>query len=249
MNVLTVFLITLFPFISLLAHADNQAPRSFWDWSTEWSEKKFIKQAKKHDKAVSKRQWKKSIELGETALEGCLTLYHPLDQRCIIIMKNNVTAYARTQQTLSHRTEITQAYQAATEAVGKKHFSTIIIRDIYRAMLLDLERYEDAVPVFIESIEVERAMQNDEFKILNYEIYLYALYLVTEQPQYEEPTLLRMMALTEKIMGVESDDFYRMVSTLAETYCARKQYNEFFDVIGKYKLDTKCLSKDQHTSS
>ena len=97
----------------------------------------------------------------------------------------------------------------------------------------------------IETIDVEKSLQNDEFKILDWEILLYALYKVTEQEQYLEPTLLRMLTLTEKLIGVDSDNFYRVATTLAESYCTQKKYNEFFDLIGKYKIDTKCLTKDQ----
>ena len=160
-------------------------------------------------------------------------------------MKNNVTAYAKTGQIKSHATEITQAYQLATEALGKKHFTTIIIREYYRQLLLELERYNETVPVVIEIIEVKRSLQNDEFKVLDWEILLYALYIVTEQSEYEEPTLLRMLELTEKLIGVDSDNFYRVASTLAKSNSAQKKYNEFFDLIAKYNIDTKCLTKEQ----
>ena len=74
---------------------------------------------------------------------------------------------------------------------------------------MDQERYEEAVPVVIDFIRVEAAMKNDEFKILNWETVLYALYKVTEQHQHEEPTLLRLLSLTERLIGADSDDFHR----------------------------------------
>lgn len=243
---LLVFLsLLLSALISPLSWAESKAPRSLFNWSTEWTEEKLVDQIKKNDRAFTKRRWGSAIKSGEIALDGCHVLFNKLDQRCIVIMKKNVIAYARSGQIASHTTEITQAYQLATQALGKKTFTTAVIRDIYRRLLLDIERYEETVPVVIETIEIERALQNDEFKILDWEILLYALYVVTEQREYEEPTLLRMLALTEKNIGVDSENFYRVASTLAESYCEQKKYNEFFDLIGTYNIDTKCLSKEQ----
>ncbi len=226
-----------------IGSAKNNAPRSLFDWSTEWTEEKFLQQVKKNDKAVNKKQWRSAIDSGELALDGCITLYHELDQRCIIIMKNNVLAYTQTGQITEHATEITQAYQLATKAVGKEHFATVIIRDRYHQLLIDQEHYEQVIPIVIEIIEVEKSLQNDEFKILDWEILLYALYVVTEQQQYQVPTLLRMLALTEKLIGVDSENLDRVATTLAGHYCDQKKYNEFFDLSAKYSLKTQCLSK------
>ena len=237
---LLILLLLLAPTIAL---AKNNAPRSLFDWSTEWTEDKFLKQVKKNDKAVNQKQWTSALRSGEIALDGCTTLYGQLDQRCIIIMKNNVQAYANTGQIAEHATEITQAYQLATQAVGKQHFTTIIIRDTYRQLLMDQEHYEQTIPILIEMIEVEKSLQNDEFKILDWEILLYALYKITEQHQYQEPTLLRMLALTEKLIGVDSDNFERVAISLAEHYCEQKHYNKFFDLSAKYSLKTECVAK------
>ncbi len=249
MKIVTSLLVFLSILLSLLISptvwADGKAPRSLFNWSTEWTEAKLIKQIKKNDRAINKKQWKSAIRSGESALAGCLSLYDKLDQRCIIIMKNNVLAYAKTGQIQSHAEKISNAYQTAMDAVGRQHFSTVIIRDIYRQLLINDEQYEKAIPVVIETIEVEQSLQNDEFKILDWEILLYGLYKVTEQTEYEEPTLLRMLVLTEKLFGVDSDNFDRVVTTLADTYCLQKKHNEFFDLIGRYQLTTKCLSKDQ----
>lgn len=91
-----------------------------------------------------------------------------------------------------------------------------------------------------EFIDIEKSLQSDEFKILEWEIILYALYVVTKQAQFEEPTLVRMLKLTKKLIGIDSEDFQRVAVTLAQTYCKNEKYDEFFSFIRQYQLKLTC---------
>ena len=225
--------------LSSLCHAGDQ-PRSFWDWSPDWTEERLHKLILKTGKAVRKQQWKTAIRHGEKALKGCLELTNERDPRCITLMRNNSLAYHRTGQRQQNAEQITRSYQIAYTELGERHYTTTITRDIYYHLLMDQERYEEIIPLVKTFIAIERSMNNDEFKILEWEIMLYAMYKVTEQQEQQEPTLLRMLELTEKLIGADSDDFQRVAITLAETYCAQEKLHDFFTFARQHKLDMRC---------
>lgn len=120
------------------------------------------------------------------------------------------------------------------------HFSTIRIREVFHELVLDQERYATAIPLVKELIAVERETGKDEFKILNWQIQLYALYKIEGHVKQEIPMLEKMARLTEKLMGRESEQLHRTVTVLAETYCTQKHYYEFYELVRKYKIKQSC---------
>ena len=242
---LTTILLLLTLSQPLLSWAEYKAPRSLFDWSTQWTESKYHSHANKADKAFYKKQWQSAIQLGETTLEGCHTLYGKTDPRCVAQMKKNVVAYAKTDSIKQHTNEISQAYQLAVPVLGPTHSATVSIRFYYHKLLLEQERYLELIPVVIEIIKAEKALQNDEFKILEWEILLYGLYVVEKQQANIIPTIKRILVITERIIGLDSENFRRAAWVLADNYCTEKKYNEFFEATGKYQLDNKCLTRDR----
>lgn len=229
---------------SSLSWANGPAPRSLLDWSTEWTEKKYHRQANKADKAFHRKQWPAAIKLGESTLNGCLSLFMETDPRCITQMKKNIVAYAKTDSLLQHPREITRGYRLAKQELGTTHSATVSTRFYYHQLLREQERYLALIPVVVEIIASEKALQNDEFSILEWEILLYGLYVVEEKQDKLIPTVKRIMAITERIIGVDSENFRRAAMALADNYCTEKMYNEFFEITGKYRLDNKCLTRN-----
>ena len=225
--------------------ADSQAPRSLLDWSTEWTEKKYSRQTNKADKAFYRKQWKSAIQLGERTLEGCPALYVETDPRCITQMKKNIIAYAKTNTIKQHPREITRGYRLAKQELGLTHSATVSSRFYYHKLLQEQDRYLELIPVVIEIIDAEKVLQNDEFRILEWEILLYGLYVVEQKQENIIPTLKRIMDITERIIGLESENFRRAATVLADNYCTEKKYNEFFETIAKYQLDNKCLTRNK----
>ena len=120
------------------------------------------------------------------------------------------------------------------------HFSTIRTREVFHQLLLDQVRYKEAIPVVIELIEAERQTSDDEYKVLDWLIQLYALYKIEGFVEQEIPILLEMTALTEKLLGEESDQLSRTRAVLTESYCEQKQYHDFYELKRQYKIKTKC---------
>lgn len=217
------------------SEAYNQEPLA-------WSKSDLQKAIQKAESAYKEKDWQQAIILGERALTACIARMSERDRRCIRIMKNNSMAYYHTGELESNAKKIEQSYRLASSQLGAMHFSTIRIREVFHELVLNQERYAEAIPLVIELIDVERKMGNDEFKILNWQIQLYALYKIEGQIKQEIPMLEKMAKLTEKLMGVESEQLGRTLTVLAETYCTQKQYYEFYELVRKYKIKQSCKS-------
>ena len=195
---------------------------------------------KKTKAAFDNKHWEEAIHLGETALKDCRQLFSEGDRRCIRIMKNNSMAYFRAGKLEDHAAKVEEAYRIASTELGAMHFSTIRTREVFHQLLLDQVRYKEAIPVVIELIEAERQTSDDEYKVLDWLIQLYALYKVEGFVDQEIPILLEMTALTEKLLGEESDQLFRTRAVLTESYCEQKQYHDFYELKRQYKIKTKC---------
>ena len=195
---------------------------------------------KKAKEAFDNKDWKEAINKGETALKGCSQLFSERDRRCIRIMKNNSMAYFRAGEIEENAANIEHAYRTASKELGAMHFSTIRTREVFHQLLLDQVRYKEAIPIVIELIEAERQTSDDEYKVLDWLIQLYALYKVEGFIDQEIPILLEMTALTEKLLGEESDQLSRTRAVLTESYCEQKQYHDFYELKRQYKIKTKC---------
>jgi len=195
---------------------------------------------KKTREAFENKRWEEAINFGETALKDCSQLFSDRDRRCIRIMKNNSMAYFRAGELEEHAANIESAYRIASTELGAMHFSTIRTREVFHQLLLDQVRYKEAIPVVIELIEAERQTSDDEYKVLDWLIQLYALYKIEGFVEQEIPILLEMTALTEKLLGEESDQLSRTRAVLTESYCEQKQYHDFYELKRQYKIKTKC---------
>jgi tetratricopeptide (TPR) repeat protein len=195
---------------------------------------------KKAKEAFDNKDWKEAINRGENALKDCSQLFSEHDRRCIRIMKNNSMTYFRAGQLQENAVNIEHAYHTASKELGAMHFSTIRTREVFHQLLLDQVRYKEAIPVVIELIEAERQTGDDEYKVLDWLIQLYALYKVEGFIDQEIPILLEMTALTEKLLGEESDQLSRTRTALTESYCEQKQYHDFYELKRQYKIKTKC---------
>ncbi|MBR9871442.1 MAG: hypothetical protein GYB26_09910 [Gammaproteobacteria bacterium] len=211
-------------------------------FAEEWSEARLHSITLALESAVKQKHWEQAIDLGESTLVGCLTLRTEQDPGCIAIMVKNAVAYYKSGLSQTHFKQIARAYRQSSSVLGAEHFSTFNAREIYYQLLMERERYKEAIPLVIEYIDVEKATNNDEYKILDRLIQLYGLYQVTEQYEHGEPTLLRMLHLTEKLLGTDDQDYKRIALTLAELYCRQKRYHEFFSFAGKHKLGLRCPS-------
>lgn len=205
-----------------------------------WSKSALQKVIQQSDDALKGKNWQAAITLGEQALAGCIERMSERDRRCIRVMKNNSLAYYRAGEIESNAKKIEKAYRLASSELGPMHFSTIRIREVFHELVLDQERYATAIPLVKELIAVERETGKDEFKILNWQIQLYALYKIEGHVKQEIPMLEKMANLTEKLMGRESEQLYRTVTVLAETYCTQKKYYEFYELVRKYKIKQSC---------
>ena len=195
---------------------------------------------KKAKQAFDNKDWEQAINIGESALNDCSQLFSERDRRCIRIMKNNSMAYFRAGELEKNAANIEHAYRTASTELGPMHFSTIRTREVFHQLLLDQVRYKEAIPVVIELIESERQTSDDEYKVLDWLIQLYALYKVEGFVDQEIPILLEMTALTEKLLGEESDQLSRTRTVLTESYCEQKQYHDFYELKRQYKIKTKC---------
>jgi tetratricopeptide (TPR) repeat protein len=195
---------------------------------------------KKTKEAFDNKRWEEAINFGENALKECSQLFSERDRRCIRIMKNNSMSYFRAGELEEHAANIESAYRIASKELGAMHFSTIRTREVFHQLLLDQVRYKEAIPVVIELIEAERQTSDDEYKVLDWLIQLYALYKIEGFVEQEIPILLEMTALTEKLLGEESDQLSRTRAVLTESYCEQKQYHDFYELKRQYKIKTKC---------
>ena len=216
---------------SAVSSAEDQKP---------WTEGRWESVTKAAQDAFDNKTWAESIMLGESALKGCQQLYSARDRRCIRLMKNNSMAYFRAERLAQNAEKIEVAYHLASSELGPNHFTTLRTREVFHQLLLDQARYTDAIPVHIKLIEIEQRMGNDEFKILDGLIQLYAMYKVEGVVEQEIPTLLKMTELTEALLGEESDQLTRTVTVLAKTYCEQKHYHDFYEVRDAYQLKEKC---------
>ena len=195
---------------------------------------------KKAKEAFDNKDWREAINKGEKALKDCSQLFTEHDRRCIRIMKNNSMAYFRAGQLEENAVNIEHAYRTASKELGAMHFSTIRTREVFHQLLLDQVRYKEAIPIVIELIEAERQTSDDEYKVLDWLIQLYALYKVEGFIDEEIPILVEMTTLTEKLLGQESDQLARTREVLTESYCEQKQYHDFYELKRQYKIKTKC---------
>lgn len=223
----TLVFLLIFPTLSL---------GSDWDGDKLHSEIQAIEKARKD------KNWIAVIETGQKALKGCIVLSGGRDPQCIAIMTKISVAYLKSQQLDQHPEHVKKTYELSSSVLGAKHFHTIQNRDVYHLLLINSERYREAIPLVLEFIDVEKAVGNDEFKILNWLIELYGLYKVSEQTNAEENTLIQLMNLTEKLLGREGEDFKRVATLLAQTYCENKKYHEFFSFAREQTLNLRCPS-------
>lgn len=221
----------------------------FWKSNALSTEKRMLHLIYKSERASRKTQWNKAIRLGKKALIVCQKLYPKHNPTCISIMKSVSFAYYKNGElTKENERHIKETFQLASIHLGSHHPHTITAREVHYHLLMALERYEELIPLTQEFIRIEKSSENDEYKILEWEIFLYALYVVNEQKTLLEPTLLRMKALTENLIGTDSEEFKRVVSSLAKSYCANKKYADFFELIKKYRLNIRCkLEQRQRT--
>lgn len=209
--------------------------------STEsWSEARLHTLIKSSDKAFGNKDWGQAITLGEAALNGCIQLRSKSDRRCIRIMKNNSMAYFRAGKLEENAIQIEYAYRMASKELGSMHFSTIRTREVFHQLLLDQARYKTAIPIVIELIEAERQTGNDEYKILDWLIELYAFHKVEKIPEEQIPILLNIKDLTEDLLGNDSEQLSRTLTVLANTYCEQEDYQDYYNLKRKHKLKTKC---------
>ncbi|NIB43445.1 hypothetical protein HBA55_27800 [Pseudomaricurvus alkylphenolicus] len=205
-------------------------------------DKKLHRLSLKMEKAAQKGRWQRVISLGQSAQMTCEALRSKRDPGCISIRVRQAIAYYRSGNAAEHIADIAQTYHLSQSVLGIDHFSTERTRDIYHQMLMDGEQYEAVIPLVIEYIEVERSKNNDQFKILDRLIQLYALYHVTAQYDREESVLNQMLELSEKLLGAEDKYSIRIAIRLAVKYCSEKRYHDFFDFAERRKLDLTCPS-------
>lgn len=222
--------------IQLLSFTSSYAAQN----TEPWSDSRLHAAIKSTGVAFNNKNWDLAIQLGEAALNGCISLLSERDRQCIRIMKNNSMAYFRAGELETNALKIEKAYRIASKELGAMHFSTIRSREVFHQLTLDQVRYKETIPLVIELIETERKMGNDEFKILDWLIQLYALYKIEGPAEKEIPTLLEMKALTDKLLGKESDQLNRTITVLADTYCEQKEYYDYYQLKRKHKLKSKC---------
>ncbi len=221
-----------------LSAAQEQAdePAAQHDWTLKKLEKAELAAVKAYDRA----RWKQTIKRGEKALEGCLALFSVSESRCILIMKNNTVAYLRADKISEKAQQIEQAYTAAYNTLGFEHFYTTKTREVFHQVLLEQERYVEAIAIVKDLLTAEKQITRDEFKELDLLIQLYALYKVEGYTDDELPTLLRMAELTERLLGRDSEQLTRTITVLAQTYCEQKLYHEFYETVRQYQLEQSC---------
>jgi len=185
-------------------------------------------------------KWTQSIALGESALNICHLRLSVNNPRCIYIMKNNSLAYEQAGELIEHADKIERAYRVALLQLGPFHHFTIKTREVFYLLAVKQKRYSETIPIVIALIHHERTNANDELKILNKFIELYALYKKTNQVQYEVPTLESIATLTKKTIGADTDKYKQATIALADCYCRQKDYAKFDILISRYSLDAQC---------
>jgi hypothetical protein len=192
------------------------------------------------DRDIRSKNWARVIKRGPEILAQCTSLATERDPRCIALLRNINYSYIRSGRINEIPGQIKKAYLLSASELGEKHSATVMSRDYYYKLLLFREKYKKAIPILNEIIKVEKARNNDEYEILERLTQLYALYGLTEQFTHEETTLVKLLALTGKLLGDSGEDYKKIAVALAENYCAQKKYYEFFKVAGENKLDIRC---------
>ena len=192
------------------------------------------------EKAFKSGDWTQSIALGESALELCHLRLSVNNLRCMYIMKNNSLVYEKADELVEHADEIERAYRVALLQLGPLHHFTVKTREVFYQLAVKQNRDSETIPIVIALIHQERTTANDEHKILNWFIELYALYKKTDQVQYEVPTLESIAMLTKQVIGAETVDYKQATIALAECYCRQKDYTKFDILISRYSLDLSC---------
>ena len=192
------------------------------------------------ENAFKSGKWTQSIALGESALKACHLRLSVNNSRCIYIMKNNSLAYEQAGELIEHADEIERAYRVALLQLGPFHHFTIKTRKVFYQLAVKQKRYSETIPIVIALIHYERTNAKDEHEILNKFIELHALYKITDQVQYEVPTLESIATLTKKVLGADTIDYKQATIALAESYCRQKDYTKFDILIGRYSLDISC---------
>ncbi len=209
-----------------------------------WTEARLTKTLKKMDSAEREENWRRGIKYGERALGGCKRLRSERDPLCIAIMRRNATYYYNNGVHRHHATAIEHAYQLAREELGRDHFSTTSLRDIHYRVLIAEKHFVQAIPVLQERLQTERAVANEPYKVLDLTLQLYGLYHLTDQVEQEEGVLEILLPMVGELIGKDGDDYRDVATALAESYCARGKYAEFFSFAHEHQLDLRCSSRD-----
>jgi len=192
------------------------------------------------ENAYKAGKWTQSIALGESALKVCHLRLSVTNPRCIYIMKNNSLAYEQAGELIEHADEIERAYRVSLLQFGPFHHFTNKTREIFYQLTVKQKRYSETIPIVIALIHQERTNANNKQEILNKFIELHALYKITDQVQYEVPTLESIATLTKQVIGTETDEYKQATIALAECYCRQKDYTKFDILISRYSLDISC---------
>ena len=192
------------------------------------------------ENAYKAGKWTQSIALGESALNACHLRLSVNKPRCIYIMKNNSLAYEKAGELAEHADEVERAYRVALLQFGPSHHFTVKTREAFYQLAVKQNRYSETIPVVIALIHHERTNANDKQEILNKFIELHALYKITDQVQYEVPTLESIASLTKEVLGGDTDDYKQATIALADCYCRQKDYTKFDILISRYSLNISC---------
>ena len=192
------------------------------------------------ENAYKAGKWTQSIALGESALKACHLRISVNNPRCIYIMKNNSLAYEKAGELAEHADEVERAYRVALLQFGPSHHFTVKTREAFYQLAVKQNRYSETIPVVIALIHHERTNANDKQEILNKFIELHALYKITDQVQYEVPTLESIASLTKEVLGGDTDDYKQATIALADCYCRQKDYTKFDILISRYSLNISC---------
>ena len=192
------------------------------------------------ENAYKAGKWTQSIALGESALKACHLRLSVNNPRCIYIMKNNSLAYEKAGELAEHADEVERAYRVALLQFGPSHHFTVKTREAFYQLAVKQNRYSETIPVVIALIHHERTNANDKQEILNKFIELHALYKITDQVQYEVPTLESIASLTKEVLGGDTDDYKQATIALADCYCRQKDYTKFDILISRYSLNISC---------
>lgn len=208
-----------------------------------WSNKRIAETASKAELAAKKRQWKKATKISIKAVAGCHSYYSPEHPYCLSVMRDASQYAHKADRHVKYAEAIAEAYHAAQNEWGGTHYTTRELRKVHYRVLLRQKNFTQAISVVQAMLDTIASTTADRFDVFDLQLQLYGLYHLTGQREQEKLQLQKLVPITAKLLGEDSEDYYEVLTALAMMHCENKDYYDFFTLVRKHRLGLLCSTR------